>query len=571
MTPGRLLRSVLHTRPEQLKQRLLRVVRESWHDRAPSRTARAVRGAAPSLSAVLPRPVFAPRTDRVALVEGLPKASFLNVTHSLAPGIDWSPPRTTDLERMNLHYMEFLEGLDDQAFERVVREWIDANPLARRGAWRIAWNSYALSLRALVWMQQIAVRGLRFDAAFREIVLRSLAEQLRFLETHLELDIVGNHLIKNAKTLSWAGRFFEGAEAERWRALGQQILEEQLAEQVLADGMHYERSPAYHAQVFADLVECAHVSEGVFRESLIAVIGRMARPLVDLAHPDGAPSLFNDGGLSMAYTPEECLAAAESLGVGRPAPQSCFEYRDSGYFGLRFEQSCVVVDCGDLAPDFLPAHGHGDALAFEWSLGGKRIFVDAGVFEYQRGPLRDQSRSTRSHNTVTLDDLDQSEFWSSFRVGRRAKVKLERFERLGPGFVLEGVHDGYAHLRGAPLHRRRVIAGRESLVIDDEVIGGARQSVRARFLLHPEVTVEARAKDFVLRHGDVAVVMETRGGVDVVESWWFPDFGVRQRTRQIVVTYSPAPSRGFTRLQRVPLSALEPHTGWTGFMRRIAA
>jgi uncharacterized heparinase superfamily protein len=567
---AQLFRSAVHTRPSQLAERLKRLARQRLHDLWPARTAARLRGPAPELSPTPPKPIFAPRDERVLSLEGRLCASFLNTTHSLAAPIEWNPALTPDLERMNLHYMEYLEALDDEPFERVVREWIDAVPLARRGSWSSAWNCYALSLRTLVWMQQLAVRRNRLAPAFLELVHASLVEQLRFLETHLELDIGGNHLIKNAKTLLWAGAYFTGDEAARWRALGETLLAAELEEQILADGMHYERSPAYHTQVFADFVECASVATGPLRARLVQTLGRMAQALVDLTHPDGQTSLFNDGGLDMSYSTEACLVAAKEVGVERPTPRERFELREAGYFGARIGSNYLLVDCGALAPDHLPAHGHGDALAFEWTLHGQRIIVDAGVFEYERGPLRDAVRSTRSHNTLTLDDLDQSEFWSSFRVGRRARVRVERFEKLGQGFVLEGSHDGYSHLAGSPRHRRRIIAARESLVIDDEVVGGARQSVRARFLLHPAVRVEASKHQMVLRRGAVAVVLETRGTLELVDAWWYPDFGVKQRTKQIVVAYPPAPSRGFVRLQRVPVEALEHHTGWTGFFQRVA-
>jgi len=566
----KLLRSALHTRPSQLWRRLERLARQRLHDVASTLPSRAKRTADVDAAPTPPLPLFAARAERVALLEGELHAAFLNVTHPLATPIEWAPALTPELERMNLHYMEYLEALDDERFARVVEDWIEANPLSRASSWRIGWNSFVVSLRALVWMQQLAARRERLEPSFVRRARASLVEQVRFLESHLELDIGGNHLIKNAKTLLWAGAFFRGTAAQRWSALGAELLRAELDEQVLADGLHYERSPAYHAQVFADLTECAHVAEGELRGRLVAVLERMAQPLVDLTHPDGAPSLFNDGGLAMAYSTQECLDVAQQLGVRRPAPRARFELAQAGYYGLRSESSYLLVDCGALAPDHLPAHGHGDALAFEWSLGGQRIIVDAGVCEYERGEWRDLARSTRSHNTLTLDELDQSEFWAAFRVGRRARVRCERFEPLGHGFVLEGSHDGYAHLPGAPLHRRRFVASRESLVIDDEVVGGARQSVRARLLLHPDVLVEARKHEVVLRCGEVAVLLETRGRVEVVDAWWCPDFGVKRRTRQIVVTYPPAPSRGTVRLQRVPLSALEPHSGWTNFLQRVA-
>ncbi len=48
--------------------------------------------------------------------------------------------------------------------------------------------------------------------------------------------------------------------------LGESLLKAQLRQQFLSDGVHFELSPAYHCQVFADLVECAVVAEGNVRQ-----------------------------------------------------------------------------------------------------------------------------------------------------------------------------------------------------------------------------------------------------------------------------------------------------------------
>lgn len=553
MTLPQLFRSAIHTRPSQLVERLGRVVRQRLHDLSPLRTARSIAGPVVSVSSVAPSPLFEPRTDRIALQGGRPHATFLNVTRPLEDPIDWSPLLTPELERMNLHYMEFLEPLGDGEFARCVRDWMASNPVGVAGSWRIGWNSFVVALRVVVWMQQLALRRSRLDVELVDAMHRSIAEQLRFLETHLELDIGGNHLVKDAKALVWGGAYFVGPEAERWRERGERLLVEELAEQILPDGLHYERSPAYHAQVFADLVECAVVAREPAREVIGLALQRMAQPLVDLTHPDGAPSLFNDGGLSMSYSTEACLDAYERVtGRVRPMARALFEFPSAGYFGRRADDELCIVDCGAIAPDHLPAHGHGDVLAFEWSVGGKRFIVDAGVFEYERGEWRDRSRSTLSHNTVSIDGRDQCEFWAAFRVGRRARVAPPQVERLGKCFALTGSHDGYRRLRGAPRHERRFVVGEGSVVVDDLVRGGAGQRVQARLLLHPDVRVHSSQRRVVLQHGDVWIAVQSNNACSEADSFWCPDFGVRRATKQLVFTYPNAPSTGRFVLQRIP-------------------
>jgi uncharacterized heparinase superfamily protein len=183
---------------------------------------------------------------------------------------------------------------------------------------------------------------------------------------------------------------------------------------------------------------------------------------------------------------------------------------------------------------------------------GRRLIVDAGTFEYQPGALRDLERSTRVHNTVTLDRRDQAEFWSSFRVGHRPRVTVKRFEPAPGGFLLEGSHDGYRRLPGSPIHLRRFVADPDTIAIEDAIEGGAGQAVEARLLVHPDVVVtptDGGGAD--LRCGTVAARLETPHAIRLEEAAWWPDFGVSRKTTMIVLTYGNAPCGGRFELRRI--------------------
>ena len=227
--------------------------------------------------------------------------------------------------------MEYLESVDDERFAAFALDWIERNPVSRRGSWRTSWSSYVIAIRAVVWMQQLAERGAGLRTGARVRIERSLGEQLAHLASNLERDIVGNHLIKDAKALLWASRYFDGHEPRAWGALAERALLDELDEQVLDDGMHYERSPSYHAQVFADLVECAAIARGALRARILAKLEPMAQVLVDLSHPDGLPCLFNDAGLHTSYSPDECLRAWETVSQGRVQRRSIFALEEAGY------------------------------------------------------------------------------------------------------------------------------------------------------------------------------------------------------------------------------------------------
>ena len=178
------------------------------------------------------------------------------------------------------------------------------------------------------------------------------------------------------------------------------------------------------------------------------------------------------------------------------------------------------------------------------SVGPHRVFVDTGVFEYSAGERRSRSRSTSAHNTLTLDDRDQCEFWSSFRMGRRAQVTMLKAEHTDTGIIVDAVHDGYAYMPGKPRHRRCIEMRSDGLLrITETISGGQGQNARARLLLHPLVQiVNKTAKHLQLNVGGRSVTIETAEAVlSVKPAVWWPDFGVEQSTQQVVVELGTAP------------------------------
>lgn len=509
----------------------------------------------PKIAAIPPAPVFPPRKALYEELSGKPHACFLNMKWPLLTPLDWHPPEWefgTRLELLNLHYMEYLEAVGDKQFETLVEDWIRNNPAYRLGYWLDDWNCYSMSIRCVVWMQQWATRQERLCKTFKTLMLASLYEQMLFLEKNVEFDIGGNHLIKNIRAFLWAACFFDGTAPARWRACGERLLKRELDEQILSDGVHYERSPAYHCQVFADLLGC-HVAlkPGEFKDSLERALEKMAQAISGLTHPDGEISLFNDAGLNMTYSPGQCLSAWETLSGRTTEKCDTISFPDAGYFGIRSGENMFLWDCGKIAPDFLPAHGHGDLFSFEWDINEKRIVVDTGVFQYHPGEMRSYSRSTSAHNTVEIDGQDQCEFWKAFRVGRRAEVQLMELSFRNGTLKARARHDGYSRLAGKPLHERCIESDASQVHVEDKISGGDGQPVKAYLVLHPECTATVSRSGLEIERGDIRIDLHTNHTLSIVDAWYFPDFGVKRKTSKIVLDYGSAPCCGGFVLRRI--------------------
>src|SRR5690606_21045496 len=85
---------------------------------------------------------------------------------------------------------------------------------------------------------------------------------------------------------------------------------------------------------------------------------------------------------------------------------------------------------------------HADALSFILYYNNSPFIIEQGTSTYNIGEIRSRERSTAAHNTVVIDGKNQSQVWSGFRVGKRAKVNIIE-ESAG---TLIARHNGYKDL-----------------------------------------------------------------------------------------------------------------------------
>lgn len=475
-----------------------------------------------------PLPPFAPAPSATRRTPRGWTFAFLGRSAECGPTVAWNLPGTAPADQlwtMNLHYFEHAERLGDADWSELVRQWIGSNPPYASGSTRTGWNAYALSLRAVSWLQQLARRRQRLDPQAIRLAAASAAAQLRYLERHLETDIGGNHLFKNILALLWGSAALSTPRAARWRALGLKLLDRELG-QFLGDGMHFERSPSYHSQVVGDCISIRQaLGEDPLGGRLDSVIARGLQAAADLAHPDGQAALFGDSGLTMARSPAELIAGAHV--EARPS----FAYCDAGYFGVREAGDLLIVDAGPLGPDSLPGHAHGDMFAFEWSVGGQRIIVDQGVFEYVAGERRRASRAAASHNTVAAPGADQGQFFGAFRLGRRTRLAFRDFEFTGGRLRLHAGHDGFV---GSNVRHERIIdAGPSDISVRDR-LGSPLEGACSSLLLAPQARPCRTGRSAVRIDGfSVPITLSADGEIAIEPAVWWPDMGVEIPTSRL--------------------------------------
>ncbi len=382
-----------------------------------------------------------------------------------------------------------------------------------------AWNSYAIATRLGWWARAHCLLNGHGKSALPDGFLESAWRQAEYLARHIEWDLRGNHLLRDAVGLAVAGRFFYEPEAKHWLETAAEVASEQATEQVLADGGHFERSPMYHLDAMEDILLLSMLIEdeevvGRLRETW----ERMAEWLRWMRHPDGQIPLFNDAAFNGACEPARMfeIGAEQNLAASPQMPAGGRYFADTGMAVWHGTPWTVFFDVGPVGPDYQPGHAHADTLSFECSFRGERLIVDTGTHSYDNDERRRYDRRTLSHNTVCIDNEDSSEVWHIFRVGRRAKPVGVRADFTSSRMDVQGAHTGYDHLPGRPRHVRRILAQNDgNFLVMDRIEGKGRHRAEASLVLSPEWNAVPAAGGWVLMKDSRQVRVSIHGSQEL--------------------------------------------------------
>lgn len=349
---------------------------------------------------------------------------------------------------------------------------------------------YPTSLRIINWVKFCLIHHIEDNT-----IKTAIFNQTKQLSQNLEYHILGNHLLENAFAL-YVGSAYT-ADAKRFNK-GKKLLTQQLNEQILADGAHYERSPMYHQIILGRLLDTIHLlnhfsADHEWIEQLKKVASSMLGWMTPITFSKSNMPLLKDAAHNIAPNQQALFKIAKMLQI----EPTFHEIKESGYRKLSFSDFEVLVDIGNMTPSYQPGHAHADTFNYELYHAGVPVIVDTGTSTYNPGSRRTIERSTAAHNTVTYCNHDSSEVWASHRVGRRAEVTILTDETNS----IIAQHNGYAHL-GA-IQQRSFICSENSFSIKDEMISQKKkQSLScfstARLHFHPERNVQLNNNELII-------------------------------------------------------------------------
>jgi|688.fasta_scaffold36671_4 hypothetical protein len=391
---------------------------------------------------------------------GIDQFNFIGLAYQFKNKIDWDYLGLGKLWNYNLHYFNYLldESISVEKRRNVI---VGYSSLVLKDSIKL--EPYPTSLRLINTILFISRHNLKDSE-----IVSCIKVQTDYLRNNLEVHILANHLLENIFSLLVASVALND---NSLFLHSYRLLKIQLDEQILADGAHYERSPMYHSIILGklllvlEIVIKHHKSEIEIIDYLTRIAKRMIGWINAFSFPDSSWALMNDATIKIAPTTGQLNLAASELNI---SGDKCV-LASSDFRKLVQTYWEVLVNLGTINPSYQPGHSHSDILSFVLWYKGKQVFVDPGVSTYADTKQRLWERSTIAHNTVTINNKNQSDMWSIFRVGKRA----HRTIIADTVNYLEAFHDGYNKTFRKTHKRCFKIISEKRIEVYDEIISSS--------------------------------------------------------------------------------------------------
>lgn len=446
--------------------------------------------------------------------------NFLNLGYRFKE-INWGFSEYGKLWNYNLEYFDYLFQQDVSVEEklRLLHSFYKYSIVNKRTL-----EPYPVSLRIINIIKYISINDIQDEKIFNYVHQESI-----FLNKNLEYHILGNHLLENAFALLLSSKFFKNKE---WHDKATELLLKELDKQILKDGAHFELSPMYHKIIFfriLELIDWYSRYDDKNEKFLLfckEVASKMRSWLERIKFKNGDIPLFNDAANGIAYPSSVLLHYADQLNIN----SAKLPLGDSGYREFKGNKFEIKIDLAQIGASYQPGHAHADALSFIVYYEGNPLFVEQGTSTYQIGERRRIERSTAAHNTVNINDEDQSQVWGGFRVAQRAITTIH--EESASTFVAS--HDGYKKL--GILHTRDFVLNDSEIQLIDTLSRNA--AAKFHLHLHPGHILSRKDEYSFAINNSIKISFIGASEVSIVEYEYADRFNQYTKGQKLIVSFN---------------------------------
>ncbi len=446
------------------------------------------------------------------------KFKFLNISHQFENGIDWELMVYGKLWQYNLAYFDFLNNskLSKEDGLLLINNFIDSQNLLKSCN-----EPYPISLRLINWIRYVNLHQINNSR-----IIDAIYNQSNRLLHRLEYHLLGNHLLENGFCLLHVAKFFFNKYLYQ---TAKNLLFKQLDEQILPDGGHFELSPMYHQTIFYRVLESIDLLKSNYEESdknllefLESKAEHMLSWLNNITFQNGDIPLLNDSSNGIAPTSTQLRYFAQKLNI----VSSNTILKESGYRKFQNKNYEAIFDVGSVGPSYQPGHAHADMLNLIVYQEQKPFIIETGTSTYQNNARRHLERSTESHNTVVVDNQNQSQVWSGFRVAKRAKLKI--LEDKENKIIAQ--QNGFGNVQ----HLRQVDFLENKIEITDEIIGNPKNTI-AHLHFVPNLSLEVSNNTILFEGGKI--IFNNADIVSLEDYYYAPKFNVLVPSKKLKILF----------------------------------
>jgi hypothetical protein len=485
-------------------------------------------------------------------------------------------------------------------FREILKNWDEANPVDIGVNWTC---SMEVAIRAINIIWGLHYFAQDIDEDFLRRVIRLLYYHGLHIEKNLEYVASGansNHLISDFLGLLYLGILFpEFDRAKKWKRVATEGLEREIRNQVFSDGPDYECSTSYHRLVL-EMFLSAFILGRVNAISFSDVYKDRLRKMIDfslaMTPTSGHVPLMgdNDDGFVVKLSTDDPTDHRELIDLGLvvfgervpytiPMTEerlwylgldsliifsshknaSSQQFKKGGYAIIKNDDFQLVFNCAGIPEKSIGGHKHNDLLSFTLEIEGKPYLIDPGTFCYSADfKMRNLSRSTAFHNTVTIDGREQNRFFEKrlFYMSHDAKPHISLWANTGDCVVVSASHTGYARLNDAIIHKRTIWVSLEaySIMIQDDFAGKENDNHTfdlsymtpsrdvSRTDLNSAAVGDQKYKHLIINVSEACL---KDGKIKAIE--YFPRYGAKEPATLITYTYlSRLPFQIITKIAR---------------------
>ena len=381
-----------------------------------------------------------------------------------------------------------------------------------------SWRSLEAGIRAENWLRSLELLSLVTDVKdIRDMMESSFDEHISLLLSSHR----GFHRLSNWGIIQDHGLFILGLYRDDFHLIDIALnrLCEEARLQCLSDGVHWEQSPLYQAEVLHSLLDTLLQAERNrinVPDELKENTHLLAKGLSSLTGPDGniflqgdsdeiaaddlltlAAYLFDDASLLSGYSMENALDGLPPC--NERAERKSASLMASGNHIIRSEGISVHLFSGCMGS----GHGHVAPLHIDVFLKDRAFMTDSGRFTYLDSAKRTYYRSAEAHNIPKLQGEythKPSGSWSFSSIGETSRGYMS--ERMGYELIRAENH-AYA---GLTVRRTVLKLDPSHFVIIDEFISEDTVKAEALFHLHPDCTIHDNA---IENHGETMYISST--------------------------------------------------------------